>query len=51
MNKRIKYDYKFRLQCVEAVVEKNHPARVVASEKGISSSNVRLWVGRGNAFF
>ncbi len=45
MNKRIKYDYKFRLQCVEAVVKKNHPARVVASEKGISSSNVRLWVG------
>jgi transposase len=45
MNKRIKYDYKFRLQCVEAVVNKNQPARVVASEKGIVFSNLRLWLG------
>ena len=45
MNKRIKYDYKFRLQCVEAVVKNNRPARVVASEKGIVFSNLRLWLG------
>jgi transposase len=45
MNKRIKYDYKFRLQCVEAVVKYNRPARVVASEKGVIFSNLRLWLG------
>jgi transposase len=45
MNKRIKYDYKFRLQCVEAVVKNNRPARVVASEKGVVFSNLRLWLG------
>ena len=45
MNKRTKYDYKFRLQCVEAVVKNNRPARVVASEKGIVFSNLRLWLG------
>ena len=45
MNKRIKYDYKFRLQCVEAVVKSNRPVRVVAVEKGIEHSNLRLWLG------
>jgi transposase len=45
MNKRIKYDYRFRLQCVEAVVKNNIPARVVAAEKGVTDSNIRLWVG------
>jgi transposase len=45
MNKRIKYNYRVRLQCVEAVVKNNIPARVVAAEKGISDSNLRLWVG------
>lgn len=45
MNKRIKYDYKFRLQCVEAVVNNNRSARSVAAEKGVASSNLRLWLG------
>lgn len=45
MNKRIKYDYKFRLQCVEAVVISNRPVKVVALEKGIEHSNLRLWLG------
>lgn len=45
MNKRIKYDYKFRLQCVEAVVKANRSARVVAAEKGIAHTNLRLWLG------
>ena len=45
MNKRIKYDYKFRLQCVEAVVKSNRPATVVAEEHGIRHSNLRLWIG------
>ena len=45
MNKRIKYDYKFRLQCVEAVVKNNRSVKVVALEKGIEHSNLRLWLG------
>ena len=44
MNRPIKYDYKFRLQCVEIVVNNNRSAKLVASEKGIAFSNVRLWV-------
>ena len=45
MNKRIKYDYNFRLQCVEAVVKHNRSANSVAEEKGIERSNLRLWIG------
>ena len=45
MNKRIKYDYNFRLQCAEAVVKHNRSANSVAEEKGIERSNLRLWIG------
>jgi transposase len=44
MNKRIKYDYKFRLQCVEAVVKSNRSVSSIAEEKGIERSNLRLWI-------
>jgi len=45
MNKRIKYDYQFRLKCVELVVKKNLPVRKVSADNGISHSNLRLWIG------
>lgn len=35
MNKRNKYNYEFRLRCVEAVLK----------EQGIEHSNLRLWLG------
>lgn len=37
MNKRNKYDYKFRLQCVEAVVKDNCSIRAVAQKKELTS--------------
>jgi transposase len=45
MNKRIKYDYKFRLRCVEAVIKNNRSANSIAEETGIRLSNLRLWLG------
>lgn len=44
MNKRNKYDYKFRLQCVEAVMKHYHSASSVAAEKGAVKSDVLLWL-------
>jgi transposase len=44
MNKRIKYDYKFRLQCIDEVVNKRTPANIVADRKGVTRSNLRLWL-------
>ncbi len=45
MNKRNKYNYSFRLQCVEAVLKDKRSVKAVAREKGFEESNLRLWVG------
>jgi len=45
MYKRTKYNYEFRLQCVEAVLKENRTIKDVAKEKGFEHSNLRLWVG------
>lgn len=44
MCKRNKYDYKFRLQCVEAVLKKGQSISQVAKAKGFDMSNLRLWL-------
>lgn len=44
MGKRGKYNYEFRLKCVEAVLKGNRSAKKVAKEKGFAESNLRLWV-------
>ena len=45
MFKRNKYNYKFRLNCVEAVLKGNHSITWVAKEKGINRTNLKLWLG------
>lgn len=45
MFKRNKYNYGFRLQCVELVLKGKRSIREVATEKGFEESNLRLWVG------
>lgn len=45
MNKSNKYNYGFRLQCVEAVLKDKRSVKSVAREKGFNESNLRLWVG------
>lgn len=44
MGKRTKYDYEFRLQCVEAVLKGQGSVTSIAKEKGIDHSNLRLWL-------
>jgi len=44
MYKRNKYDYEFRLQCVEAVLKAHRSILSVATEKGFNPSNLRLWI-------
>lgn len=44
MYKRNKYDYEFRLQCVEAVLKKKRSISSVAKEKGFEESNLLLWI-------
>lgn len=45
MFKRNKYNYEFRLQCVEAVLKGNGSVKSVSKEKGIDCANLRLWLG------
>lgn len=44
MIKREKYDYSFRLRCVESVLKGAGSVRSVSKENGIEHSNLRLWL-------
>jgi transposase len=50
MCKRNKYDYEFRLRCVEAVLKGKRALKEVAKENGIEHSNLRLWLGFYQAY-
>lgn len=45
MYKRGKYNYEFRLQCVEAILKAGQSVSAVSKEKGVDRANLRLWVG------
>jgi transposase len=45
MERKVKYDYAFKLECVKLVVEKYHSYGVVSKQKGAEKSNIRKWVG------
>lgn len=44
MVNRNKYNYAFRLQCVDAVLKGKRSVREVAAAKGFEKSNLRLWI-------
>jgi transposase len=50
MFKRIKYDYKFRLRCVESVLRKQQSKTELCKVKGIRKSNLTLWIAFYNAY-
>lgn len=45
MYKRNKYNYEFRVRCVEAVLKGNQSVSLFAREKGVDRANLRLWLG------
>lgn len=45
MYKRNKFNYQFRLRCVEAAMQGNLSVSEIAREKGFEESNLRLWMG------
>ena len=44
MGTRKKYDFEFRLRCVESVLKGEGSVRSVSKENGIEHSNLRLWL-------
>ena len=45
MERKVKYDYEFKLRCVEFVVKKHYSYGVVSKLEGPDKSNIRKWVG------
>ena len=44
MERKVKYDYAFKLECVELVLKKHYPAGYVSKLKQTSRWNIRKWV-------
>ena len=44
MERKVKYDYAFKLECVDLVANKYYSCQWVSNKKGISESNIRKWV-------
>ncbi|AYN03776.1 helix-turn-helix domain-containing protein [Flavobacterium sp. 140616W15] len=50
MERKVKYDYAFKLECVRLVIEKGYSSEAVSNEKSISESNIRRWVSFYRAY-
>lgn len=44
MERKVKYDYAFKLECVELVLKKHYSKEYVSKLKGLDTSNIRKWV-------
>jgi transposase len=44
MERKVKYDYAFKLDCVELVLKKHYSNAYVSKLKGPNESNIRKWV-------
>ncbi|MFV8376629.1 transposase [Flavobacterium sp. LB1P71] len=45
MERKVKYDYEFKLECIKLVLEKHYSCNYVSIEKGLERSNLRKWIG------
>lgn len=45
MERKVKYDYAFKLECVKLVLEKHYSCNYASIEKGVERSNLRKWIG------
>ena len=45
MERKVKYDYAFKLECVKLVLEQHYSCNYVANQKGLYESNIRKWIG------
>ena len=45
MERKTKFDYAFKLECIKLVLEKHSSIESVSNQKGVSKSNLGKWVG------
>ena len=44
MERKVKYDYTFKFECVELVIKEHYSFESVGNKKGVSKSNIKKWV-------
>jgi transposase len=44
MERKVKYNYEFKLRCVEEVLKKHRSVNAVANENSIAYSNLKRWI-------
>jgi transposase len=44
MERKVKYDYAFKLECVKLVLVEHFSTESISVQKGLSESNIRKWV-------
>lgn len=44
MERKVKYNYEFKLRCVQEVLKNNYSIRSVAKENNFTESNLRKWI-------
>jgi len=44
MERKVKYNYEFKLRCVEEVLKKNRSVVLIANENGLQKSNLKKWI-------
>lgn len=50
MDRKVKFDYAFKLECVELVLKKHYSNVYVSRLKGLDESNIRKWVAFYKAY-
>lgn len=45
MERKVKYTFEFKLECVRLVLEEHNSIHYVSSNKGPSRTNIRKWIG------
>jgi transposase len=50
MERKVKYDYAFKLECVKLVLEQHYSWSYVSAQKGLSKSNIQKWIGFYNQY-
>lgn len=50
MERKVKFDYAFKLECVELVLRKHYSSEYVSKLKGLNESNIRKWVAFYKAY-
>ena len=50
MERKVKYDYAFKLECIKLIIEQDHSCETVSKQKGVHETIIRKWLRFYNAY-